>query len=122
MGKSTEGCRSAPSRRSVLAGLASAGLAGCAGGAGGGSDLATAVIGLRIENTPALQTARASYRWSVPLWSFASRDPTANLTFGQVDPATGAIDLPMFPGLHNVKAQVETRGYGTALARPAAPG
>lgn len=114
MGASTDTFRSRPTRRSVLAGLGAAGLAGCATGAGNAGS-GTAVIGLRIDDSPALHSARNGHHWYTPMFSFLSNDPTASLSFGLIDPETGAIDLPMFAGLHGVKAKVGTSGYATSF-------
>ncbi len=114
MGDSTGSLRARPTRRRVLTGLGAASLAGCAtrtGEAGSG----TAVIGLRIDDSPALHAARNGHIWFAPMFSFGSNDPTATLSFGLVDPATGAIDLPMFAGLQGVRARAETSGYSSSF-------
>lgn len=113
----TAGRGSGPGRRQVVAGGAALLLGGCAGGLGGGSGGAgtgTAVIGLRIADSPGLRAARAAYLQLFPSL-FGSDPPRARLTLGQVDPSTGGVDLPWFAALHNVQAQVAAEGYATAF-------
>lgn len=98
----------------MLAGLAATVLTGCASG-GDDPGLPTVVIGLRIEDMPALHSARNDHRWFAPAISFLPNDPIASLTFGLVDPVSGAIDLPMFAGWQGVKAKAETSGYRTSF-------
>lgn len=100
-------------RRRVLAlGLGLA-LGGCATAAGGAGDSGTAVIGLRIDDTPALRELRAGY--SAPLFSFAQREASAWLSFGRIEPDSGRVDLPMFASLRGMSARVDTEGYGTTF-------
>lgn len=91
-------------------------LPGCAGGLGRGDpNLGTAVIGLRIQDTPALQEARAGHRWSTPIFGLLNRPPRAGIRFARVDPSTGGVDLPFLVGLSDEYAWVRGEGFATAF-------
>ncbi|GHD46195.1 hypothetical protein GCM10017083_15060 [Thalassobaculum fulvum] len=105
----------APGRRAVLAGASSLILSGCAGGPGrSDGTTGTAVIGLRIANTLELGAARDRHFGGLANL-FHRADPWASLSFGQVDPATGGVDMPWFATLKNVKAEVTTKGFATSF-------
>lgn len=99
----------------MLAGASSLLLSGCAGGLGrSDGTTGTAVIGLRIANSLELGAARDRY-FSGLTNLFYRADPWASLSFGQVDPATGGVDMPWFATLQNVKAEVTTKGFATSF-------
>jgi len=105
----------APGRRAVLAGASSLLLSGCAGGFGqDDGPTGTAIIGLRIANTLELGAARDRHFGGLANL-FHRADPWASLSFGQVDPATGGVDMPWFATLQNVKAEVATKGFATTF-------
>ena len=110
--------RSRVGRRSVVAAGLAAAVAGCqfrasSLGIGHDPELGTAVIGLRIQDSAALQAVRSTYHWTVPVLPFMRRDPEASLAFGRIDPASGGIYLPRSGRLQGLIAGIDTGGYET---------
>jgi len=105
-------------RRTMLAGGGALVLTGCAGTgsiSGVEPSRGTAIIGLRIGDSPARQTTddSASSPWS--LFNRKPREPSAEITFGYIEPETGGIDLPILPGYSGKMAGLKTSGSGTTF-------
>ena len=109
-------------RRTVLVGAGGLLLSGCAtgeatsgGATSGGTDPArgTAVLGVRIgDGKPRRPPPDDSI---LSIFKTKPRGPTAEITFGLVEPDTGDIDLPLLPGYSGKMAQVKTGDEGTAF-------
>jgi hypothetical protein len=103
-------------RRAVLVGAGGLLLSGCAGGgATSGSDPArgTAVLGVRIgDGKPRRPPPDDSL---LSIFKSKPRGPSAEITFGLVEPDTGNIDLPILPGYSGKMAEVRTGDEGTAF-------
>lgn len=104
-------------RRALLVGVGGLLLNSCAGGgaASGGADPSrgTAVLGVRIGDGKSRRPPPDDSVLSI----FKPRQggPTAEITFGLIEPETGGIDLPILPRYSGKMAQVKTGDEGTAF-------
>lgn len=109
--------RDAVGRRAILVGVGGLLLNGCAGGGAtsGGTDASrgTAILGVRIgDGKPRRPPPDDSV---LAVFKQQPRGPTAEITFGLVEPDTGGIDLPILPRYSGKMAQVKTGDEGTAF-------
>lgn len=103
-------------RRTALALGIAAMLPGCAGGRGPGDPaLGTVVLGLRLQDTPALQEARSHTLQGSSWIPLLRSPPSSGIRFARVDPEQGGIDLPFLAGLSNELVQLNASGFASSF-------